>query len=293
MMGCRNQFSLLHFPNFKFRGIHMERKIIGLVAAMPEEIKPLLKQVGAYEKSSAAGFNLYRFSIHGRSCRLIESGIGVGRAGKAAKALIASEHPEAIISFGFGGAVRPGMAVGDLAVARSIRLYRGRYPDAREAIVLPVPAKVRQALETVCNQRGCAVRQGDFLTSETILNKKKLAMELPQEVVSPVLDMETWAVAQVAAQGGIPLLAIRAVSDAADEELGFCISEFTDSGMNIRISKILWTIARKPRIIPQLIRLSGNSRMAGKNLATAVRLLLETDMEEPAPNESGQPVRST
>lgn len=264
----------------------MERKTIGLIAAMPEEIKPLLKQVGAYDKSSAAGFNLYRFNVHGKSCRLIESGIGAERAGKAAKALIASEHPDVIISFGFGGGVRPGMAVGDLAVARSIRLYQGGDPDARKAIVLPVPAKVRQTLETVCNQRGCAIRQGDFLTSEIILNKKKLAMELPQEVVNPVLDMETWAIAQVAAQERIPLLAIRAISDAADEELGFCIGEFTDSDMNMRISKILSTIARKPGIMLQLIRLAKNSRMAGRNLAAAVEHLIEMDMAIPSPGES-------
>lgn len=264
----------------------MERKIIGLLAAMPEEIKPLLKQVGTYEKLSAAGFNLYRFTINGRSCRLIESGIGIRRAEKAARALIASEHPDVIISFGFGGAVQSGMAVGDLAIARSIRLHRGRNSDAREGIVLPVPAKVRQTLEAVCIQRGCAIREGDFLTSEIILNKKELAGALPQDVANPVLDMETWAVALVAAREKIPLLAIRAVSDTADEELGFSIGEFTDSDMNMRISKILSTIARKPGIIPQLIRLARNSRIAGRNLAAAVEHLIEMDMAIPAPGES-------
>ena len=86
--------------------------------------------------------------------------------------------------------------------------------------------------------------------------------------------METWAIAQIAAREEIPLLAIRAISDAAEEELGFSISEFTDNEMNIRICKILGTIARKPWIIPQLIRLAGNSRIAGRNLAVVIKELL-------------------
>jgi len=74
--GCRNNFYLLHFHYFKLRRIDMEQRTIGLVAAMPEEIKPLLKLVGAYDKSAVSGFNLYHFDIDGKSCRLIESGMG-------------------------------------------------------------------------------------------------------------------------------------------------------------------------------------------------------------------------
>lgn len=256
----------------------MGRKTIGLVAAMPEEIKPLLKLVGTYDKSAAAGFNLYRFTINGRPCCLIESGIGIKRAEAAAEALITAARPDMIISFGFGGAVRTGPAVGDLAFAGSSRLYQGGRPDASPVITLPVPAEVRQTLEAVGADLGCAVLQGDFLTSATILNKKELAGALPRDAVNPVLDMETWSVARAAAREGITLLALRAVSDAADEELGFNIGEFTDDDLNIRIAKILRTVARKPRIIPQLVRLAGNSRTAGRNLAVAVKRLLETDL---------------
>jgi len=170
------------------------------------------------------------------------------------------------------------MVVGDLAVAGSSLLYQGKYPDASEAIILPVSEKVRRVLEVVCKKLGCTAWQGDILTAGEILGKKELADTLrQQDTVNPVLDMETWAIALVAAREKIPLLAIRAISDAADEELGFNISEFTDSGMTIRIHKILGTIIRKPRIIPQLLRLAGNSRIAGRNLAAAIRELLAKD----------------
>jgi adenosylhomocysteine nucleosidase len=134
-------------------------------------------------------------------------------------------------------------------------------------------------LESICKILGHTAWQADFLTSEKILSKREVAETLRQQgPVSPVLDMETWAIAQIAAREEIPLLAIRAISDAAEEELGFSISEFTDNEMNIRICKILGTIARKPWIIPQLIRLAGNSRTAGRNLAVVVKELLAKEV---------------
>jgi adenosylhomocysteine nucleosidase len=87
--------------------------------------------------------------------------------------------------------------------------------------------------------------------------------------------METAAVARIAAASGIPLVAVRAISDGADEELGFTIDEFTDREMNISAWKVLRTVAARPRIIPQLIRLARNADVAGRNLAIAVIALLE------------------
>ncbi|MEI8354714.1 MAG: phosphorylase [Deltaproteobacteria bacterium] len=256
----------------------MKEQIIGLIAAMPEEISPLLKLVGAYNRSAVAGFNLYRFSLCGKSCLLMEAGIGLERAGRAAEALIASARPDCMISFGFGGAVRPGMAVGDLAVARSSRLYQGDNYEGGETILLKVSANIMRRVEAISVKQGCAARQGDFLTTAEILSKRELVKNLLPDLVSPVLDMETWAVARTAHREDIPFLAIRAISDASDEELGFSISEFTDSKMNIRIPKILRTIALKPHIIPQLIRLARNSRIAGRNLAALVKELLQNDI---------------
>ena len=59
------------------------------------------------------------------------------------------------------------------------------------------------------------------------------------------------------------------------EELDFSIMELTDREMRISVRKVLWTVARKPRIIPQLVRLGKNSRLAGENLAVVVLAVLE------------------
>jgi adenosylhomocysteine nucleosidase len=67
---------------------------------------------------------------------------------------------------------------------------------------------------------------------------------------------------------------VRTISDPWDEELDFTIDEFCDDTMRIRPAKVLATILRRPRIIPQLIRLARNSRVAAAGLAKTMRRLL-------------------
>jgi adenosylhomocysteine nucleosidase len=262
------------FPRLHIERTDMARETIGLIAAMPDEISPLLKQLRKHDKTTLRGFPLYRFTVAGNHCSLIESGMGPGRAQRAAEALIESIHPDLLISFGFCGAVMPGLSAGDLAVARRSILYREDTISSGNSIELPASSKAMRIMGTICEKSDCKVVQSDFITSEIILNKKELRDILPIDIANPVLDMETWAVARIAGQGGIPILAIRAVSDSAEEELEFSLDQFVDSEMNIRIGRILRAIARKPRIIPQLLRLAKNAKIAGRNLAVALDGLL-------------------
>ncbi|HEX9023040.1 MAG TPA: phosphorylase, partial [Geobacteraceae bacterium] len=117
--------------------------------------------------------------------------------------------------------------------------------------------------------------RGVFITSDAILNKQQLLAFLPHGINRPVLEMESAAVARVAAEHGIPFMGVRAVSDPWDEELGFSIDEFCDDAKRIRPIKVLATILRRPRIIPQLIRLGWNSHVAARGLATAMERLLQ------------------
>ena len=81
---------------------------------------------------------------------------------------------------------------------------------------------------------------------------------------NPVLEMETAAVAQVAHELKVPVAALRAISDGSDENLDFSIEDFADQAMRISIWKVFLTLARKPHILPQLLRLGRNSRLAGR-----------------------------
>jgi adenosylhomocysteine nucleosidase len=119
-----------------------------------------------------------------------------------------------------------------------------------------------------------------------IRNKREIATLLPAGTNCPVLEMETAAVTLVAAREKRPVMALRAITDEAEEELGFAIGELTDRDMNVRLGKVLLTVAKKPWIVPQLLRLARNSRLAGENLALAILAVLESQ-SFPAAGDQG------
>ena len=249
----------------------MERECLGVVAAMPQEIAPLLRRLTGYKREKAAGFNLYRFVVRQTPVVLIESGMGPGHAAAATGTLLAVAAPKLILNFGFAGGVRPGVGVGDLVLAeRVLWLEGGRLTQAPQ----PDPALAALVLQA-CAAAPFILKTGTFITAAAIMNKKELAGSLEAGLKHPVLEMETAALLRAAEKAGIPVVAVRGVSDPAHEELGFSIAEFCDAELKISLPRVLRCIVRKPWIIPQLVRLSGNSKKAGKNLALCVELALE------------------
>lgn len=249
----------------------MGRGCLGLIAAMPQEIAPLLRRVGKCRKDREGGFDLYRFEVRGAPVCLIESGMGPLQARAATEALIKVAAPSLILNFGFAGGVLPDLAVGDLVFAdRVLRLERGVLTQA------PAPAAPPAAL---LRDRGGAptlsVKSGTFITAAAIMNKKEVAALLDSAVHHAVLEMETAAVLEAAAAKGIPALALRGVSDAAGEELGFSLEEFCDDRLRISVPRVLGCLLRKPWIAPQLVRLGANARRTGERLAEGVEKALE------------------
>jgi adenosylhomocysteine nucleosidase len=250
----------------------MYAKTIGIIAAMPEETAPLLRKVGPVHREQCLGLNLYRFKHGGKEVCLMESRIGMGQSARATRALLDSADIGMILNIGLGGAPFPDLSVGDIVVADRLLFFKERLFSEQQGLDARIAADCFSALR---GERNFRVYLGTSITAARILDKKSLAALIPSGVRYPVLEMETVAVARIAREKTIPLAAIRAISDGADEELGFSITEFTDKEMRISPWRVLGTIARKPRILPQLIRLGRNSRLAGENLATAVLAVIE------------------
>ena len=248
----------------------MKQESIGIVMAMQEEIRPVLRRLGRHHKERAGQFPLYLFQRDGQQLFLIESGMGTKRATAATAELISRAQPRLIITAGLGGGVRPGLNIGDVVVAGQV-LTLGEGLTTKIATIAN-EALLRSMHDSVPGQPFRIVG-GTTVTTSGILNKRQADQQLAWEIVHPVLDMETSAVAEIAGRNRIPLLAVRAVSDAAEEELLFSLDELTDQDLNLRIGKVLLTIAKRPRILPQLIRLAKNSKLAANNLAIVLEQL--------------------
>jgi len=253
----------------------METGLICLIAAMKDEISPLLRLADSCKKERIDDFDTFRLTFGKEKVIIVRSGMGVENAAAATDTLIRKAKPSLIVNFGFCGAVMPGPQVGDIVVAHRILFHREDLFSPQSGIVEEDAKRITRSITDNMAGRNITVYSGVFITCTEIKNKLEMVYLIPSWAKNPFLEMETAAVAMAAAKGGVPLMALRGVSDDAVEELGFSISELSDKRMNLRIWKVLLAVLRKPWIIPQMFRLSKNSRKAGENLALAITSLLE------------------
>jgi adenosylhomocysteine nucleosidase len=243
---------------------------IGIITAMPEETGAIIKAIGGTKIVSSGRTRRYRCQVVGHEILLVEGGMGPANAVAATEALLREGGADLLLSAGFCGGIRPGLTVGDAVLAAGLAVVSA---DGVQDVPVMVPETVSRFI-TGCPVGGVRLVSGLFATTQVIMRKEQLARLLPADAPYPVVEMESGAIAGIAAAHSLPFIGLRTVSDPHDEELGFSLDEFCDDRMCIRIPRVLLTIARKPRIIPQLIRLARNSRTAAESLSRVMPELL-------------------
>jgi len=243
---------------------------IGIITAMPEETGAIVRALKQTQKMQMGGLAVQRAQVFGHEIFITEAGMGFANATLAARQLISELHPDLMVSAGFCGGISAELQVGDAVVATALMIVS-------ESGLKEVPVTIAESSGVFVTRQaaeGCRVFAGLFASTATIMQKTSLAALLPPHSPSPVVEMESAAVAMLAGENKIPFVGLRTVSDPFDEELGFALDEFCDDRMRIRIPKVFMTVARKPCIIPQLIRLARNSRVAAASLSQAVERFL-------------------
>jgi len=243
---------------------------IGIITAMPEETQAIIRALPHMQKNQLGGRVLHHAQLSGHEIVIAEAGMGFTNATTAARQLMGELRPDLMVSAGFCGGIAAGLRVGDAVLAIGLTILS-------ESGLKEVPVTIASVSRDFVSRQaaeGQRVFAGLFVTTTAIMQKSRLAALLPADAPFPVVEMESGAIALLAGEKGIPFVGLRTVSDPFDEELGFSLDEFCDERMRIRIPRVLLTVARKPRIIPQLIRLARNSRVAADRLTRSFEQLM-------------------
>lgn len=211
--------------------------------AMTEEIQPFLDALP--ERSSAQPPTLlgsaqaWSLQLHGgeREVILVRSGIGLVAAASALAAVLTQVRPSIVVSAGTAGGLGREVEVGDVCVSASLAYtdadatafgyVRGQTPGQPETFAGDPsllerlervgPAALRAAAESSGTAR---LRVGQMLAGSSFVTATNVADT--REVFPTALstDMESTALAQVAAGADIPFLSVRGVSDLCGPEAG-------------------------------------------------------------------------
>ena len=238
---------------------------IGIIAAMPQESSALLHLIKGWERFALGPFRCQHFRLNERDCRLITSGMGLQRAAQATLAVLDTFHPQLLVSVGVAGAVYPDLAIGDVISAwNTCLLDKGALGQFMPLAHLSEAAW--QAAEQVLQLRRASLFSGIAVSTRAA----QLTQEQPEQLTNPILEMETVGIAELAAQQGIPLLSLRAISDGPRAPIPFDLEAMMDEQYNLHTGKILRTILGHPQMLPQLMRMGRNTNLAADNAAIAL-----------------------
>lgn len=238
---------------------------IGLIAAMTQESDALLRYIKGWKRVSLGPSSCKTFVLSGQTYLLVISGMGIRRATEATRNLVKMNPPRLLISFGIAGAVEADLEIGDVVMAKaSCRLDQG-VPGP----LLPLAAWPDAALESTA--QALARRGAHLLTGTTVTTGGSQVMEHQLgEMLHPILEMETAGIAQVAAEKGIPLLSLRAISDGPRVPIPLNLGEVMDEDANLQAGRMLKVMIRHPGVVFQSWRLIRNTRIAVDNAAIAL-----------------------
>lgn len=148
--------------------------------ARPEESGAFRRKVETLKKGHCGTLPAWRGLFGETEVTIVHTGIGPAAAERAIREVIEREMPRKVVSAGFAGGLDPALRVGDTLISDSAAVIFSR------EIPLETP-----------EQKAAAFR----------------------ETGARIVDMETAVISAACAAAGIPFVAVRAVSDSADEPL--------------------------------------------------------------------------
>lgn len=243
-----------------------------ILAALSLEVQPFLRRVRA-RRLQAGEWPAWEFSTPPGKGVAVLSGMGEAQTARAAAWLLGYCRPQMLISLGFGGGVTPELFPGALVLGESFWRFD---QDQGTLTALPAPECPWPLKETLhrFQAAGLPAFPGCLVTTPGIMQKGALG-GLLASLPCPVLDLETGAAVVAAQREGIPFLALRAITDAAGEEIpDFLVQACRDDRPPTLKMALAWLTA-DPRRLPVLLRLWRRSRLAARNLARALAVVME------------------
>jgi adenosylhomocysteine nucleosidase len=239
-----------------------------IMAALPSEVRPFLRRVRTRARRDL-GLPAWEFEPGPGVVAL--SGMGAAAARRAGESLVDRCRPDLLVSLGFGGALAPGLAAGNLVLGETFWHYN---PDTRElqAGPHPLPPRSLSLLERALKQAGLTAVTGSLVTTTRIIHKGRQG-ELPAGLPQPVLDLETSALAEVAAAHGLTFLSLRAITDVAGEEIPAFLHNAGIRETTVGVGAALRWLAADFRRLKDLFSLWRRSRLAARTLALALAIL--------------------
>jgi adenosylhomocysteine nucleosidase len=188
---------------------------------------------------------------------------GIGDSSERSMGLMMQEVPagpyfNVCISSGLAGALRADLSRGEVIVADRFKTHKVHAHPRME--ILEADRELVE-LAAFCG----AKRVATLFSANHVLSSAKEKSLLCES--ADAVDMESFTIANEVCPWGARVVAIRAISDAASEDLPIDFNRTLSSRKAVSIPRVFSELAKKPGALPSLIRFGRNSRHAAQRLA--------------------------
>ena len=227
---------------------------IGIIAALPGELKPLVKRWQKVPVNKESGVAMWRTTRGADELIAACAGMGAAAAGRAFAAAEFSGSLDLVLSVGWAGALTNLEGI-SLVISEIIDAQTGerfRLTDGKRRLRVVTTAQVADVAE-----------------------KHRLQATYGAAAV----DMEAATVARLAQMRGIPMCCFKVISDAVDAKLPD-VNVFVDADGQLRLAALLAHVAVRPWFWKSMVSLGRRSSLAANELAVLMeQFLVHKDVE--------------
>jgi len=274
---CLTKGSPLYPARIGMEAEGKSKKALGILAPLRREASSILKELGPYKRLCLEGFEFSIACPKGQKTLLVRTGMGRVNSLQAALVAISRFPLEAIICAGFALSLNPNIKVGDLIAAEGVTLFDLEAPGEEKILSMPYykcDPYLMQLASKAMDLVGQSCFRGPILTVGKMVTDAEEKKSLTSLHPFLGLDMESATVAQVAADAGIPFLAIRAISDGIDEDIGLDLARCLSPSGSFPTFRGFRYLFAHPHALYRLNRLRVQSAIASRSLRLFFRYFL-------------------
>jgi len=164
---------------------------IAVTFALPAESSEFLRRLGNKSRANRNGIRIVHGTIGHRSIEVIHTGVGENICRQRIGRFLENQQFDFLISAGFAGSLNHELQVNDLLVAKNFSTV-----DLRHASLSNV-----------------SIYAANMLTVSALIDSGEERERIAHESGAAAVDMETEFIARACATHGIPLLALRVITD--------------------------------------------------------------------------------
>lgn len=196
---------------------------LAIIGAMDEETRQIRENMTDARADDLHGVKVVQGRFEGLDTALCSGGVGKVNSAATAQLLVDLCGCDIMINTGIAGNTDARLGVGDVAVGERLVYHDADMTIASHSFPYTDhfssdPELVSLALEC-CREQGVRCVAGTIATGDLFVCDSAVKSDIIARTGCCCVEMEGCAVANVAARCGVPFLALRVMSDCADENV--------------------------------------------------------------------------